>query len=75
MIFAEYKDIHSVGMECERVTLGCDGPSYCIGDHIIEKNPKIFDWLTLVSWMGHLHMNQMKMLFKVCDQVFMEPLK
>ena len=42
-------------MECEWVTLGCDGPSYCIGDHIIEKNPKIFDWLTLVSWMGHLH--------------------
>ena len=75
MIFAEYKDIHSVGMECERVTLGCDGPSYCIGDHIIEKNPKIVDWLTLVSWMGHLHMNQMKILFKVCDQVFMEPLK
>ena len=41
---------------------------------LLKKNPEKFDWLTLVSGMGHLHMNQMKTFFKVCDQVFMEPL-
>ena len=73
-IIEEYKDINSIGVEREWVALGCDGPPYCIGSRIIEKNPEKFDWLTLVSGMGHLHMNQMKTFFKVCDQVFMEPL-
>ena len=74
-IFEEYKDIHSIGVEREWVASDCDGHAYCIGSRIIEKKPERFDWLTLVSAMGHLHMNQMKTLFKVCDQVFMEPLE
>ena len=41
---------------------------------LLKKNPEKFDWLTLVSGMGHLHINQMKTFFKGCDQVFMEPL-
>ena len=41
---------------------------------LLKKNLEKFDWLTLVSGIGHLHMNQMKKFFKVCDQVFMEPL-
>lgn len=41
---------------------------------LLKKKLEKFDWLTLVSGMGHLHMNQMKIFFKGCDQVFMEPL-
>ena len=38
-IFEEYKHIHSIGVECEWVALGCDGPPYCIGSRIIEEKP------------------------------------
>ena len=61
-------------MELGRVVLGCNGHSYCIGSRINEKNPKHFGWLTLVSGMGDLNMNQMKTFFKDCDKGFMEPL-
>ena len=61
-------------MERGRVVLGCNGRSYCIGSPIVEKNPKHFGWLTLVSGMGDLNMNQMKTFFKDCDKGFLKPL-
>lgn len=41
---------------------------------LLKKNPKHFGWLTLVSGMGDLNMNQMKTFFKDCDKGFLEPL-
>ena len=54
--------------------LGCDGPPYCLASRIIESNPDKYDWVTLNTGLGHLHMNQLKSLFKVLDQIILEPL-
>ena len=48
--------------------VGCDGPPYRIAARIIENNPS-HDWAVLVPGLGHLHMNQMKTLFKVLDKI------
>ena len=54
--------------------LGCDGPPYCLASRIIQDNPDSYDWVTLMTGLGHLHMNQLKSFFKVADQIVLEPL-
>lgn len=53
--------------------LSCDGPPYRMASRIIESNPQ-YRWALLVPGLGHLHMNQMKTLFKVIDKILLEPL-
>ena len=67
------KTYHIKG-ERKWVILGCDGPPYCLANRIIETNKAKYDWVTVVSRFGHLHMNQMKSLFKVLDHILLEPL-
>ena len=47
---------------------------YVLTARTIDKDPEKYDWCSLVSGMGHLHMNQQKTLFKVLDDILLEPL-
>ena len=40
---------------------------------LIEKYPSKHGWLCVVPGLGHLHMNQLKTLFKVLDYILLEP--
>ena len=49
-----------------------DGPPFKYASYWIEALS--WDWLVMVPGLGHLHMNQMKTLFKVLDDVLLKPL-
>ena len=53
---------------------GSDGPPYRMASQIIEENKEEYDWVSLLLGMGHLHMNQMKCLFKILNKIFLEVL-
>ena len=54
--------------------LGCDGPPFCLASRLIENDPEEYAWVSMVSGLGHLHMNQLKAFFKVADKILLEPL-
>ena len=54
--------------------LGSDGPPFCLASRIIENNLDKYSWVSMLSGLEHLHMNQLKSFFKVVDQIFLEPL-
>ena len=74
-IFDQYKKLHGISEAREWVALGCDGPPYRMVSKLIEANPEKYDWFCLVPGLGHLHMNQLKTLFKVLDYIMLEPLR
>ena len=41
---------------------------------LAEANAEKYDWLCLVLRLGHLHMNQLKTLFKVLDYIILQTL-
>ena len=45
-----------------------------MASQIIEENKEEYDWVSLLLGMGHLHMNQMKCLFKILNKIFLEVL-
>ena len=45
-----------------------------LASRIIESDLKLYDWITLNTGLGHLHVNEMKSLFKVLDLIILEPL-
>ena len=53
---------------------GCDGPPYCLASQLIEQNPELYDWVCMLSGLGHLGMNEMKTFFKILDKILVEPL-
>ena len=63
-----------IGEEREWVLLGCDGPPYCFSSRIIERNPLKYDWVSIVSGLGHLNINQLKTFFKIVNEICLEPL-
>ena len=74
-VLDEYKLIHKIGTDSRQwVLLGCDGPPYRLASKIIEENKSDYDWVSLVPGLGHLHMNQLKSIFKVLDKIMLEPL-
>ena len=56
------------------VILGCDGPPYNLASRIIENAESKYEWVTLTSGLGHLHMNQIKCLFKILDNISLDAL-
>ena len=72
-ILDQYKKSHGISEAREGVALGCDGPPYRMASKLVEANPEKYDWLCLVLGLGHLHMNQLKTLFKVLDYIILEP--
>ena len=73
-ILQSLKCFSKIGSDREWVFIGCDGPLYCLVERTIERNPEKFDYVSTVPGLGHLHMNQMKTLFKILDPILLEPL-
>ena len=46
------------------VFIGPDGPPYTLMRRIVAEDPEKYDWVILVSGIGHLGMNQLKTFFK-----------
>ena len=79
-----YKNIHHVlkqvkifakiGTDREWVFIGCDGPPYCLASRIVECSPDEFDFAAIVPGLGDLHMNQMKTMLRIVDDILLEPL-
>ena len=63
-ILQSFKYILRIGEEREWALLGCDGPPYCLSRRIIERNPFKYDWVSIVSGLGHLNMSQLKTFFQ-----------
>ena len=72
-ILNELKDDLQIGKSRQWTFIGCDGPPYRIASHLRDTKER-HEWAVLVPGLGHLHMNQMKTLFKVLDKVLLEPL-
>ena len=66
---SELKANRKIGDEREWTLLGCGGPPFCIASHMIERNPDKYDWVSVVSGLGHLNMNQVKTFFKMLDKI------
>ena len=73
-ILSKLKANLKIGDESEWTLLGCDGPPFCIASHLIEKNPDIYDWVNVVSGLGHLNMSQVKTFFKILNKICLEAL-
>lgn len=73
-ILMEMKIIAEIGKSRQWVFLGCDGPPYCLSERIINREVERFDFAAMVPGLGHLHMNQQKTLFKILDEIMLEPL-
>ena len=69
-IISSLKSNLEIGYSRQWTVVGCDGPSYCLASHIII----YYDWISLVSGLGHLNMNQLKTLFKIVDKISLEAL-
>ena len=41
---------------------------------IVQKETEKYDWVYLVPGLGHLHMNQLKTIFKILDRIMLKPL-
>ena len=54
--------------------MGCDVPPFWIANRLIEHNPEKYDWVSVVSDLGHLNMNQVKIFFKIVDKICLEAL-
>ena len=73
-VLQSFKPILQIGKEREWTLLGCDGRPYCLSSRIIERNPSKHDWVSIVSGLGHLNMNQLKTFFKIVSKICLEPL-
>ena len=79
-----YKNIHhilkqlkifaKIGINREWVLIGCDGPPYCLASRIIQSSSDEFDFAALVPGLGQLHMNQMKTILHIADDILPESL-
>lgn len=71
-ILDEYKNIHEIDVKKKKFFLRCDSPLYQIVIRIIDTHSDKYDLVLLVSGLGHLHMNQMKTLFKALNEIILE---
>ena len=58
-----------IGEEREWAVLGFKGRPFCLSSRITEKNPFKYDWVSIVSGLGHLNMNQLKTFFKIVNEI------
>ena len=73
-ILKQFKIFAKIGIDREWVFIGCDGPPYCSALRIVESSPGKFDFAALVPGLGHLHMNPMKAILRIADDILLEPL-
>ena len=73
-IISSLKANLEIGRSRQWSIVGCDGPPYCLASRIIEPDPTNYDWISLISGLGHLNMNQLKTFFKIVDKIFLKAL-
>ena len=64
-ILKEIRNIVPVDVDRKWVFVGCDGSPYRLSSRTVEAKPNEFDFAAIVPWLGHLHMNQVKTIFKI----------
>ena len=69
-ILKQLKIFAKIGIDREWVFIDCDGPPYCLASRIVESSPNEFDLAALVTGLGHLHMNQMKTILRIADDIY-----
>ena len=67
-ILQSFKSILQIGEEREWALLGY------LCSTIIERNPSKYDWVSIVSGLGHLNMNQLKTFSKIINEICLESL-
>ena len=72
-ILKELKIFAKIGIDREWVFIGCDGPAMGLASRIVKSSPDKFDFTALVPGIGHLHMNQMKTILHIVDNILLEP--
>ena len=68
-VLQSFKDILRNGEEREWAVLGFKGRPFCLNSRVIEKNPFKYDWVSIVSGLGHLNMNQLKTFFRIVNEI------
>ena len=63
-----------IGIDREWVFIGCNGPPSCLASQIVESFSDEFDFAALIPGLGHLHMNQMKIILCIAEDILLEPL-
>ena len=51
-----------------------DAPPYCLTSRLIEREPEKYNYVSLLSGLGHEHKNQLKTLFQIMSTIMLEPL-
>ena len=47
---------------------------HCYAGRISESKPGEYDYASMATGLGHMYMNQMKTIFRILDNVLLEPL-
>ena len=61
-----------IGEKREWSHVGCDGPPYVITSRLVGEGN--YEWVAMSNGLGHLYMNQQKMLFNIARDIILEPL-
>ena len=71
-----YKNIHHILKQlkifAEWVLIDFDRPPYCLASGILKSSPDEFDFSTLVAGLGDLHMNRMKTILSIAEDILLE---
>ena len=71
-----YKNIHHIPKQlkifAEWVLIDFDRPPYCLASGILKSSPDEFDFSTLVAGLGDLHMNRMKTILSIAEDILLE---
>ena len=71
-----YKNIHHILKQlkifAEWVLIDFDRPPYCLASGILKSSPDEFDFSTLVAGLSDLHMNRMKTILSIAEDILLE---
>ena len=71
-----YKNIHHILKQlkifAEWGLIDFDRPPYCLASGILKSSPDEFDFSTLVAGLGDLHMNRMKTILSIAEDILLE---
>ena len=65
-------ELLGIGEKREWSYVGCDGPLYVIASRLVDEGN--YEWVAMSNGLGHLFMNQPKMLFNIACDIILEPL-
>ena len=72
LILDQLKVMLDIGGKREWPFVGCDSPLYVKASRLIESDVGKYDWVAMSSSLGHLYMNQQKMLLNIACNILLE---